>query len=139
MKNLLKSLIVWLLFAAIPFQGLAAASMRSCAPMAAVHCGTHAASMQGGQHHAGAIGAASVGPGLDHAADTSSHHHAGNKSAAKCQTCVYCGVGAVMAPASLTAPLAGATCGLTHGALRVGHLPAVDLDLPERPPKTSLI
>lgn len=135
MKNLFKSLIVWLLFVAIPFQGVAAASMRSCAPMAPAHC----AAMQGGQHHAALAVAASAATNSDHAADTLTHHHAGTKSAAKCQSCVYCGVGAVMAPASLTAPLAGAPCGLTHGALRVGDLPAVDLDLPERPPKTSLI
>ena len=134
MKNLFKSLIVWLMFAAIPFQGFAAASMLTCAPMqVALHASAPAAmpaghcdSMKAAQHHAAAS--------ADATHQTSSHHHA----AGKCNTCASCCFGAVMAPLSAVVRVPGETCALADFAFQSIHVPAVDLDLPERPPKTSL-
>ena len=129
MKNLLKSFIVWLMLVAIPFQGFAAASMLTCAPvqvavqtaMPAGHCDTMQAAPQ---HHAGAK-----------QADTSSAHH---HSAGKCNTCASCCFGAAMAPSTPVARVPGETCVLADFARPRVNVPKVDLDLPERPPKASL-
>lgn len=133
MKNLFKSLIVWLMFVAIPFQGFAAASMLTCAPMqaavqapAAMPAG-HCDKVNADQHHAAAANA----DASDH---PSPHHHAGGK----CNTCASCCFGAVMAPVSAVVRVPGETCTLAHFAFPGMYVPAVDLDLPERPPKTSL-
>lgn len=133
MKNLFKSLIVWLMFVAIPFQGFAAASMLACAPMqAAVQAPAatptgHCNPMQADQHHAGAASA-------DAGDQTSSHHHAGGK----CNPCANCCFGAVMAPLSAVLRVAGETGVPANFAFQGIHVPVVDLDLPERPPKTAL-
>ena len=135
MKNLFKSLIVWLMLVAIPFQGFAAASMLTCAPMQAAVAvlpamampAGHCASMPAGQHH-GAV------KRTDAAGQTTSHHHA----AGKCNTCASCCFGAVMAPACAVVRVPGEACALADFAFQRTHVPAVDLDLPERPPKLSL-
>ncbi|WP_332876477.1 hypothetical protein [Massilia sp. S19_KUP03_FR1] len=131
MKNLFKSLIVWLMFVAIPFQGFAAASMLTCAPMqasapAAMPAG-HCDSMKTAPHHAAAAGA-------DATDQTFSQHHTGGK----CNTCASCCFGAVMAPVSALVRVPGETCALADFVFQGIHVPTVDLDLPERPPKNSL-
>lgn len=134
MKNLFKSLIVWLMFVAIPFQGFAAASMLTCAPMQAAVQATaamaagHCDQMKADLHHAAAASA-------DASDQTASQHHAGGK----CNACASCCFGAVMAPVNSVVRVPGETCVLANFVFQGIHVPAVDLDLPERPPKTSLI
>jgi hypothetical protein len=125
---MIRTLIVWLTLLAVPFQGFASAAMLPCAPAAPapamqtahVHHAMHA--MTAHQHDAAAVHA----------------HHDGDKKHsthhAKCGNCAACCVGAAMFPPQL----AGA---IPHGALahvidfNAGHVPSVDLDLPERPPR----
>lgn len=129
MKNLLKSLLVWLMFAAIPFQGFAAASMLACvpavamtvqaAPVAHEHCNdktTASAAPQAGTH------------------DAPSHHH----TAGKCNTCASCCFGAVMAPPLPCLHVPAETPQADANPADNGPVGTVDLALPERPPKTSL-
>jgi hypothetical protein len=133
-NTLLKSLIVWLMLVAIPFQGFASASMITCAPMqpaapAAMtheHCATMAAMHHGAPHHAMASDAAP-----DH---SSSHHHTG----AKCSTCASCCVGAAMAPSAPVARVPADAPDIADFQFDAGHVATVDLALPERPPKASL-
>lgn len=132
MNNLLKALIVWLMLVAIPFQGFATASMLPCAPgqaapaMAPEHCAMMATMMPAHAHVQAQEHAASA-----HAA---AHDHAGGK----CSACASCCFGAVMAPPmpAVQAPLATPALAVHHRA--DGPVAAVDLALPERPPKFSL-
>ena len=85
MNTLLKTLIVWLMLVAIPFQGFATAGMPTCASMQAApvavtpeHCHDMASAM----------------PADDGADHTSSLHHTGGK----CSSCASCCFGAAMAP-----------------------------------------
>jgi hypothetical protein len=131
-NKLLNVLFVWLLLAAIPFQGVAAASMLACAPaqahmtMAPEHC----AMMGKGQHHAAADNGASVDAHatIDH---PSQHHQSGSK----CSTCASCCcVAALAPPAPVTrAPVETAATVAFHADDTA--VARVHLDLPERPPK----
>jgi hypothetical protein len=131
-NKLLNVLIVWFLLAAIPFQGVAAASMLACAPaqahmaMAPEHC----AMMGQGQHHAAADSVNKVG--VDAGTDHSSQHH---QSGSKCSTCASCCcVAALAPPAPVTrAPVETSAAVAFHADDSAVAL--VDLALPERPPK----
>lgn len=132
MKNLLKSLIVWLMLVAIPFQGFASASMLTCAPMQAApvamtpeHCAEMAA-MHGDMDNDMASDAAPDQP--------SSHAHAGGK----CSTCASCCFSAAMAPSVPLVHIPADMPELADFPFDAGHVAIVDLALPERPPKTSL-
>jgi len=126
-NKLFKALIVWLMLAAIPFQGFAAASMLACAPaqtkvdahmnMAPEHCAT----MDAAQSHAAAD--------TDH---SSTHHQAGGK----CSTCASCCMAALAPPAPVTrAPNETSAAIAFHADDSAAA--RVDLALPERPPKHS--
>jgi hypothetical protein len=75
-----------------------------------------------------------------HDAPAMQHHHDGaGKHAghhAKCGTCAACCVGAAIAPAvvAVAAPNSAPAHAIPFHA---GHVPSVDLDLPERPPRTA--
>lgn len=146
MKILVKSLIVWFLLLAVPFQGFASATMLFCAPMqspatvafanvAAAPPHDHQAmlAMQaaGGDHH---HAQAAQPTGDDAAGASSSGHHDGGK----CNTCAACCFGASMAPsASLRLPVE--TQRFAAAPFDTGFVPVVELALPERPPQASLI
>lgn len=144
MNNLLKTLIVWLMLVAIPFQGLASASMLTCAPMqpapstamTPAHCADMAA-MQADAPHAMAghdmadmVSMATDAP----AGHASPDHHAPGK----CSTCASCSFGAAMAPSVAVAHVPAEMPDMADFQFDVGHVTAVDLALPERPPKASL-
>lgn len=128
MNNLLKSLIVWLMLVAIPFQGFAAAGTLTCAPQAAVSAMTpeHCAMMAADGHHQQADAAVT-----DHPAP---HQHTGGK----CSTCASCCFGAVMAPPVPVLPVPGETPALAAAHFTDRHVARVDLALPERPPRFTL-
>lgn len=136
MKNLLKSLIVWLMLVALPFQGFAAAGMATCAPagnhVVPVVAETVVSAMPAG--HCDTMQMAAPAP-PEHGKPSASHHHADGK----CNTCASCCCGATMAPTAAVHRAPGESCVLADFAIHSVHVPRVDLDLPERPPKTSLI
>ena len=127
MKRVLQSLIVWLMLLALPLQGLASVGMLSCshdaAPAAAtpVHA-NHAVAQDEHAHHAAAVQAADA------------HDHVFHPGHGKCSSCASCGVGAAMAPAAgpTLAHYGAPTASIDFIA---GHVPSVDLALPERPPR----
>lgn len=114
---------------AIPFQGIASAAMLTCA-----HDAPH-----GGQH-------AIKAPAQHEAASSPCHEmvqtpqqvaHDDHDRDSRCSACAACCMGAAMAPApglALPAPPLYATLHIAAS----GRLPAVDLALPERPPRAFL-
>lgn len=149
MNTILRTLIVWLVLLAVPFQGFASAAMLGCAsghvvpahvvpphtvPAPAVpdsgpvmHDGGHA-------HHGAHAGAAHTVAAPD-AAD--GPHQMDHHGSAKCGACSACSIGAAMAPAPALALPVHAPPALTV-PFAPGHMPAVDLALPERPPRPTL-
>lgn len=147
MKTLLKSLIVWLMLLAIPFQGFASATMLVCAPMHSVPqiAAMAKASAIQRDHHA-TSSAAVTGEHGHHAASTkahasqaetddrsSAHHDAGSK----CHACATCCFGASMTP-SYAARIAAEAQHVALISFEVDRVASVDLAHPERPPQTSL-
>jgi hypothetical protein len=139
-KSIVRSLLVWLLLLALPFQAFASASMLPSAG--------HAVAAEAETVHEGP--AADMPPchrqmmkatGQDHTARpamASMHDdHAGQHAKGKCGTCAACCVGAAMAP-GLPAALALPPPGTASIPFRAGHLPSVDPVLPERPPSIVL-
>jgi hypothetical protein len=140
-NTLLRTLTLWLVLLAVPFQGVAAAAMLGCAtghmpaaPPAAMpagagqaHHGMHGMpGMHGGEHHA------------TPAADTGAGHHATqHHGTAKCGACSACSIGAAIAPASVLALPVHAPPRLA-AFFSNSLLPSVDLALPERPPRFLL-
>lgn len=139
-KTLLKSLIVWLMLLAIPFQGFASATMLVCAPMdsapqlaamatapVVMHHADADAAVAGHQHHAADATNAAA------ADEAAAHHHAGGK----CNSCATCCFGAIMAPSSASRipPEVQHFAFLSFAADRIA---SVDLAHPERPPQASL-
>lgn len=122
MKSFLRILIVWLVLLAVPFAGFAQAAT-SCCPPGGQHAMQHANMHHhdAGQHHACA----------DHHA---SQDHS-NKHDAKCVNCADCCTVAMLAPLAF-APPAVMPPPSTHAiAFDSGHVPMVDPDHPERPPR----
>jgi hypothetical protein len=140
MKALFRSLLLWLLLLALPFQGVASASMLLCTPSGAAAqpaSQAQAQAMPAGHDHAAMLAAAkahspaadAVHGGADH--DGASGHAQGG---AKCGTPGACCVGA-----SLVADISVAVPSMPSSSqpvpFRARVLPAVDLAGLERPPK----
>ena len=135
MNTLLRSLIVWLLLLAVPFQGMAAVATDACLPQ---HSPVHvmpaqvmpmAEQMHGATppcHEAAMPGAAS-----GHEPATP-HHQAG-----KCGTCSACGIGSAVLPTFLPQLAAHAPVAAASPAA-INYLPSVHLAQPERPPRPLL-
>jgi uncharacterized protein YpuA (DUF1002 family) len=145
-RTLLKSLIVWLLLLAIPFQGFASATMLVCAPMQSVPQTITAFSPSTMQHdHRAMLSRAGTEALRIHNASVTAkvsqaeaghqttHHHAGGK----CNSCATCCFGASMAP-TFTSVVAAEAQNFAVISFEVDHVASVDLALPERPPQTSL-
>ncbi|MCS0585115.1 hypothetical protein NX784_26360 [Massilia pinisoli] len=115
MNTVLRSLFVWLLLLALPVQGVAAAA-RMLPHVAAP------AAMTAPQHcHDTAPAACAAKAAGEHHPDK--HHGA----------CADCCIAAAPVPARFVPP----ACAPPSVAIpfRAGHLPSVDLSLPERPPR----
>jgi hypothetical protein len=138
MKALFRSLLLWLLLLALPFQGVASASMLLCAPSgAAVQPASQAQAMPAGHDHAAMLAAAKVhGPAADAVHGGADHDGASGhaQGGAKCGTPGACCVGA-----SLVADISVAVPPMPSSSqpvpFRARILPAVDLAGLERPPK----
>ena len=144
MNTILRSLIVWLVLLAVPFQGFASAAMLACGPEHATPAGVtvpdaaHGHDAVHGASHGAAHAAAQDMSGHDHASTAhdgpdkpdSSEHANGHA----CSACSACSIGAAIAPAVLPALAVHAPALLT-APFADGHVPSVDLALPERPPR----
>jgi len=147
MTTLLRSLVVWLLLLAMPYQAYASATMMPCASqthdsgssmsMAPFH--DHAAMTASGHDHAAMMatmaqaGAAPQQLHQDHHADHCSNNL--HNAHAKCD-CAACCVGAVLASTSILAVMPALENLSEPPALYADFLPAVDLAHPERPPQS---
>lgn len=133
-KTVLKSLIVWVLLLAVPFQGFASATMLMCAPIQSASAAPHdhhaMLAAQGTGHHHAANAAAAVG----HA--DANDHSAGHHAKGKCNACAACCFGAM--PPSYTTRMPVEAQNFAVIPFDSGFVPAVDLAFPERPPKSSL-
>lgn len=145
MTVLLRSLVVWLMLLALPYQGYAAAAMMVCAPapgtmlhtaMQEMPSGPHdhaamlAAMAQDQQHHADAasFSAAHTGHGGD-----AGHAH----GSVKCGGAACCIAGAPALSQLIAMPVLPAVSGAI--AFYSEFLPAVDLAHPERPPQVRFV
>lgn len=122
-----RTLLVWLLLLALPFQAVAAAGMLASAPepMAMAMTPMAVSHAHAGQSAHCAARAASS-PDVAHDA------HGG-----KSGSCATCCVGAAITPAALPA-LGLQPADFISIPFRAGHVPSVDPSLPDRPPRAAL-
>jgi hypothetical protein len=127
---IVRTLIVWLTLLAVPFQGFASAAMLPCAPAAPAPA-LHAVH----EHHHMHATTAQQRDDVTHGHHDHAGKHAGHHS--KCGNCAACCVGAAIAPPPMAV---GSPNGAPERAIpfHAGHVPSVDLDLPERPPRIAL-
>lgn len=130
MNRVLKTFLLWLLLAALPLQGFAAAVQTSCGPTA--HHGSSEMVIQPHSHHHEGDGAAS-GATVVAANSAGDSAHSKHKSAF-CSSCATCCVGAVAPPSvSLLTPVYSSSLPVVSSPspLVTGFIPAGL----ERPPK----
>ena len=143
MNTILRSLIVWLVLLAVPFQGFATAAMLGCG--SGHGAPATLAAPAAAQMHTAVLRTAQAGPhdmsGHDHATLAHSDHDQqnapGHGNAHACSACSACSIGAAIAPAGLPA-LAVHAAPLPSVRFTDGHVPSVHLALPERPPRPLL-
>jgi len=125
----LRRALVWLLLLAIPFQGIASAGMLACTHAAMQHGSVTAVTAP---HHmaAGADHCHDAGPQVATATDHAPTDH----DQERCSACAACCIGATMAGAP-TIPAAPQTLSTRLIEAATGRPEAVDLALPERPPR----
>ena len=130
-----RSLIVYCMLLALPYQGYAAAAMMACLPAAhaaATPAATHMAMPTGPHDHAAMMAAVAheqSATSSTHAASHAGHIH----GSAKCGGSACCVAGAPVMADMLSVPALPAVSGAV--ALYADYLPAVDLAHPERPPQ----
>ncbi|MDB5933799.1 MAG: hypothetical protein JWQ01_1143 [Massilia sp.] len=145
-KILVKSLIVWFLLLAVPFQGFASATMLFCAPMQSHSPVAHTDAASSEHHDHDAMLA---GQHADHDHNISGDHEASPDDAdhtsmashhdgSKCNSCAACCFGASMPPSGSVRPAIDSQR-FSAIPFDTGFVPAVELALPERPPQASLI
>jgi hypothetical protein len=128
----LRRAFVWLLLLAIPFQGIASAGMLACTHAAKQHSSVTAVSAPHGMA-AGADHCHDAGPQVTKATDHAPTDH----DQERCSACAACCIGAAMAGAP-TIPAAPQTLSTRLIEAATGRPEAVDLALPERPPRFPL-
>lgn len=126
MKSVLRSLLVWMLLLALPFQGYAAAAMLPCAPVQAAPL--RSATMGAPDHdHSKMLAAQRAGAAGD-AGTVAPKQHGGGQ----CNACSAC------CPANLmvvSLEVASDTQRFATAPFKPGFMPVVALALPERPPQ----
>ncbi|MBV7534313.1 hypothetical protein KW842_00900 [Duganella sp. sic0402] len=131
MTVLFRSLVVWLVLLALPYQGYASAQMMLClAPASAAASAGHAAmAMPSGPHDHAAMMAEQA-----KAASTASHADgASSHSSMKCSGSACCAAAAPVLTWEVTEPALPVAARII--AFYSDFLPAVDLAHPERPPQ----
>ena len=130
MNRVLKTFMLWLLLAALPLQGFAAAVQASCGPMA--HHGSSEMVMQAESHNHEGDGAASAS--IVAAAKSSGGLADAKHKSSFCSACATCCVGAVAPPSvSILTPVYSNSLPVIFSPvpLVAGFIPAGL----ERPPK----
>ncbi|WP_373991900.1 hypothetical protein [Duganella sp. BuS-21] len=122
MNVLFRSLIVWLMLLALPFQGYASAQMMLCVVPA------QASTMAAGPHDHAAMLAAQDQHAQHQSSDDSSTKHTNMK----CSGSACCAAAAPILALELPAALLPSASAVPFYS---GFLPAVDLAHPERPPQ----
>ncbi|RZA33324.1 MAG: hypothetical protein EOP92_21470 [Lysobacteraceae bacterium] len=136
MKTLVRTLLVWFVLLAVPFQGFAAAAMTCAHGVSTASAGApaqppcHGDGAQAGKHGAGHALIQDSGQDSGHDDASSSHQ-------TSCGNCSACSVGAAMAPASNAQAPSCCPCSCCPCAAPA-PVALADPDLPERPPRTSL-
>jgi hypothetical protein len=140
-NTLLRSLIVWLLMLALPYQGLAAAAMVAYAPAhgkpvpaPATPKAQHAQQAQHAQYEMGRPPCHETASKVDAAGKGG---HTAHGAAATCGNCAACGIGAAALPVSFPA-LAASPPPVVSILVADNWLPSVHLAQPERPPRPRL-
>ncbi len=135
---LLRSLVVYCMLLALPYQGYAAAAMMACVAATApavtdVAAAADHLAMPAGPHDHAAMMAAMAHDSAQH--DSSSGHadQTHNHGSAKCGGSACCVAGAPVMVDMLSVPALPAVSGAV--ARYADYLPAVDLAHPERPPQ----
>ncbi|MET0264106.1 MAG: hypothetical protein ABW202_00695 [Duganella sp.] len=141
MTVLLRSLIVWFLLLALPYQGYAAAAMMLCAPASTATASmTHMVMPDGPHDHAAMLAAMAQHQSMQsHAHDDTGAHHDSTSHAshgAKCSGAACCVASAPVLASLAVLPALPALTGPI--AWYPGYLPAVDLAHPERPPQAPM-
>ena len=137
MKHVVRSLLVWLILLALPFQGIASAAMLSCAHGMMQAAAPVAAAMPAMQHGASAADGHCHSE-ADQTASAASHHDGeAHDHDGRCSACADCCIGALLAPAPALPATPPDAPAIAHQAA-AGRLAAVDLALPERPPRFAL-
>ena len=131
----LRRALVWLLLLAIPFQGIASAGMLACTHAAMQHFDVTTVTAVTAPHNmaAGAEHCHDAGPQVTKATDHAPTDH----DQERCSACAACCIGAAMAGAP-TVPAAPQTLSTRLIETATGRPEAVDLALPERPPRFPL-
>lgn len=147
-----RSLLIWMMLAMLPGQGVLAAAMlplvpgcapshaqaagmQAAAPMDATHAMHPADGMAMPCHHAAPAAALpATHDGASHLHGASIHCPDGH---AKCGACQACCAALALAPMPALPPH-GAGASHIVVPFRAGHVTSADLALPERPPRPSL-
>jgi hypothetical protein len=132
MTVLLRSLVVWLLLLAVPYQGYASATMMLCAAsaQATAVAAPHTMSMPAGAHDHTAMMAAQAHDGHAHDGDAKSAH---THNAMKCGGSACCAAVAPVLAHAVTVPMLPSSSAAV--SFYSAFLPAVHPDHPERPPQ----
>jgi hypothetical protein len=126
MTVLLRSLVVWLMLLALPYQGYASAQMLLCVAPATAATAAAAMAMPAGPHDHAAMMAAQA------KTDHGSHQGTSSHTSMKCSGSACC---AAAAPLALQLPEAALPSVSRAAHFYSDFLPAVDLAHPERPPQ----
>ena len=136
MTVFLRSLVVYCMLLALPYQGYAAAAMMACLPSPATAAADVHMVMPAGPHDHAAMMAALQQAHAEHAAqssDNASSHAGHTHGSAKCGGSACCVAGAPVLADMLSVPVLPAVSSAV--AFYADYLPAVDLAHPERPPQ----
>lgn len=128
---LARTLVVWFVLLAVPFQGFAAAAMTCARGMSAAPA-AHGAPSQAASHHGD-----EAKPPCHQQAAAQQVPDDGEPHQETCGNCAACSVGAAIAPAALSASPDCCPCSCCPGAAQA-RVAAIDPDLPERPPRPLL-
>lgn len=130
MTVLLRSLVVWLMLLALPYQGYASAQMLLCVAPAQAPARAVEMVMPSGPHDHAAMMAAAQAAHHDGDDGASAHHH----TSMKCSGSACCAAAAPVLKLDLAAPALPLASRLQ--SYYSDFLPAVDLAHPERPPQS---
>lgn len=136
--KMLKTILLWLLLGVIPVQGFAASAMALCEP-SQQRMANYAVSSPSAHHHA--VDDGGHDQHQHHAAAAMTHDDDGNGAGghllSQCAACATCSIGMLwLSPEVVNVPVSAVTSGsICYFAF---HIPGVDPDRPDHPPRFFL-